>query len=197
MENDIGGISAGRKAPFPGTEKEGAGPEEFFSGRGFRLLPDRRSMKGLGVWGLLLLLFLGGCSAFSGSDTSWAKKAVATRQIFDHPEDYVGKRVIAGGVIDSIDYGKIVLRAFPLDGSYYPQTDKPPLGTVEIETGNAEPSGLYAAGNTLEVIGTVMGTGKDGHLLLHPYKTSANACTSALGLHCHQVLGLFCSCGNF
>ncbi len=126
MEHDIGGISAGRKAPFPRTEKEGSGPEESFSGWGFPLLPDRGTMKGLGVWGLLLLLFLGGCSAFSGSDTSWAKKAVATRQIFDHPEDYVGKRVIAGGVIDSTDSGKIVLRAFPLDGSYYPQTDKPP-----------------------------------------------------------------------
>lgn len=187
-----------RKTPGPCRTEDGAPGRKPFGGTFPEEGNVRKFWKSPFVPGIFLALFLlGGCAAFSGKDASWAHKTVASPDVFSHPADHEGERVIVGGVIRSRDPGQIVLVAFPLDGDYFPETGKPPLGTVVIETGDAVLSGLYSVGNTMEAIGIVRSPGKEGTFRLRPYKTSINTCVSGLGLKCHSVLGMMCSCGNF
>src|SRR4051812_18069704 len=76
---------------------------------------------------LVGLAALSGCARPISSETlKLVDPAIEYRQVSEHPEDYRGKHLLAGGIIARVANsgrgGEIEIVQFPTDGSGYPDT---------------------------------------------------------------------------
>ncbi len=90
----------------------------------------------------------------------------------------------------------ISLLAYPLDKTFYPETDKPPLGPATVVWSGRPLSSLFVQGNRITVAGTVFSTVAGDGLRLTARILSPDTCLSAKGFSCQRTI-VGCRCNNF
>jgi len=110
----------------------------------------------------LILLTLAACAdspPFSSDQINQADKSVTLQRLLDSPDDYTGKTIIVGGIINVVErqgiLNRIYVQAYPLDSSYHPDLSQHPAGHFMIVTDQPLSPALFAPGRTIEILGTV------------------------------------------
>lgn len=113
----------------------------------------------------LILLSVTACAEappFSSDQMRQADKTVRLSRLMESPDDYTGRTVILGGVINVVErkgiLNRIYVQAYPLDSSYHPDLSQHPAGHFMIVTDQPLSLTLFAPGRTIEVLGTVRRT---------------------------------------
>ncbi|MHB1927505.1 MAG: Slp family lipoprotein [Leptospirillum sp.] len=110
----------------------------------------------------LILLTLTACAdspPFSSDQIDRADKSVTLSRLMDSPDDYTGKTVIVGGVINVVErqgiLNRIYVQAYPMDSAYHPDLAQHSAGHIMVVTDQPLSPALFAPGRTIEVLGTV------------------------------------------
>ena len=129
---------------------------------------------------LLLLLTLSifpACTAsppFSDDQMRQADTSVRLSRLLESPDDYAGKTVVLGGVINMVErrgiVNRIYVQAFPLDSAYRPDRSRPSAGHFMIVTDAPLSPARYAPGRPIEVLGTVLRSRKMTNFADRPEK---------------------------
>ncbi|MHB1285145.1 MAG: Slp family lipoprotein [Leptospirales bacterium] len=122
----------------------------------------RRVRKGILPFMCGLALLVSSCaegSPFPNIQIQQADPSVRISALIDSPEDFLGKTVILGGVINMVErtgiINRVYVQTYPLGKNYLPDLGRPPKGHFMIITDHPLQVSLYAPGRTVEVIGMV------------------------------------------
>ena len=126
---------------------------------------------------LFIVLILPGCAGsppFSDEQMRQADTSVHLSRLLDSPDDYAGKTVLVGGVINMVErrgiVNRIYVQAFPLDSSYRPDRSRPSAGHFMVVTDEPLSPARYAPGRPIEVLGTVLRSRKMTNFADRPEK---------------------------
>ncbi|MCL4460883.1 MAG: Slp family lipoprotein [Nitrospirae bacterium] len=112
------------------------------------------------LFALLILPNCAGSPPFSPDQIRQTDTTIRLSRLLESPDDYVGKVVIVGGVINMVErqgiVNRIYVQAYPLDPSYHPDRKRKPTGHFMVVTDQPLSPHQYAPGHTIEVIGQVM-----------------------------------------
>lgn len=122
---------------------------------------------------LLSLLLLAGCSSKPVLPTEGANRDISAKQVIDTGKQYVGNRVLWGGVIISSNNlegrTRLELLAYPLDSNLRPLTDKQAGNRFLVYQQGYLETADYSAGRQVSVVGTISGI-EEGRLGEVSYK---------------------------
>ena len=130
------------------------------------------------LFALLILPNCAGSPPFSPDQIRQTDTTIRLSRLLESPDDYVGKVVIVGGVINMVErqgiVNRIYVQAYPLDPSYHPDRKRKPTGHFMVVTDQPLSPHQYAPGHTIEVIGQVMAGGKGNDLLFRLSRSTFN-----------------------
>ena len=129
------------------------------------------------VFFLLSLVVLTGCAGsppFSEDQMRQVDTSIRLSRLLESPDDYAGKTVIVGGLINMVErrgiVNRIYVQAYPLDSSYRPDRSRPSAGHFLIVTDQPLSPARYAPGRPIEVLGTVLRSRKMTNFADRPEK---------------------------
>ncbi len=109
-----------------------------------------------------LALLVSSCAEgtpFPNTQIRQVDPSIRISSLMDSPEDFLGKTVILGGVINMVErtgiINRVYVQTYPLGKNYLPDLGRPPKGHFMIITDHPLQLNLYSPGRTVEVIGMV------------------------------------------